>query len=364
MTSVRSAGWRVEPAFIEGTPTEPVTLLSDEQGMTQLAGEGPTAWQIPWEQVKDPRIFLSRGSYELRATIAGRTFRWRRSDNVDREEWLSLWRARGARVHTRRRTTLAPLLVMALILVATGSGGLLARTTTVHYTRAARGALDALLSPADLGTSWSTTNTSQLINLVGTPGVISNPAAAPALTGVSAIAEAAAARSFQTCLHVANASDRIYGAAGQYPAAQVTSPVYTNTADGGIQIASVSQYYATTAMVAADTREMSTRGFGRCFAASQAVLLRTVVAGPAGPIAALEHDPTSVPGVFVRGAVAPANLSSIGISHLSLVVDVITHGHLEISVVALVASPNGVPVVDRAVEAEVARLVAPSALSV
>ncbi len=363
MISLRSPGWRVDPAFVEGTPTEPVTLLADDAGLTQLAGEGPNVWQIPWAQLTDPQVVRYRRRYELVARVGGRQFRWRRSDNQDREAWIDIWAGRGADVRSPRRV-LAPLLVMILILVGVGSSAWLARPSVVHYSRAARSALGALLGPQDLGTSWSTTNTSQLINLVGPAGQVGSPAGAPALTGAAAVAEAAGARAFQSCLHVTNRVDRIYGAAGQFPVAQGASPVYTNTIDGGIQIASVTQYYASAAMVAADTREMSTKGFGHCFAESQAVLLRTVITGPSGSIPAQENDPAGVPGVFVRGGVAPADLSSVGVGKLSLVVDVITYHHLEISVVALVASPSGVTVVDRAVELEIARLIVPSALSV
>ncbi len=364
MSTLTTGGWRVEPAFVEGAPTSPVTLMSDESGLTQLAGDQPTAWQIPWSVMSTLRVFTFRRRYELVATVGGRIYRWRRSDNEGREAWIDVWRRHGGVVRASRGRVTSPLLVMALVLLAAGSSAWVARPTRATYTRAESGALAALLSPGDLGSSWSTTNTSQLINLVGTAGLVNDPATSPPLTGVAALAETAGARAFQKCLPVTNSADRIYGAAGQYPAAQVTSPVYTNTADGGVQVAAVAQYYASTAMVAADTREMARADFGSCFAESQAVLLRTVVAGPSGVTTALEHNPTTVAGVFVRGGVAPANLSSIGVSPLSLVVDVITHQHVEVSVVALVAEPAGVPLVDRVVESEIAHLLAPSALSV
>ena len=51
MSALRSEGWSVRPSFVAHGPTAPVTLLADDQGLTQLAGVFPVAWQTPWEEV-------------------------------------------------------------------------------------------------------------------------------------------------------------------------------------------------------------------------------------------------------------------------------------------------------------------------
>jgi hypothetical protein len=102
-------------------------------------------------------------------------------------------------------------------------------------------------------------------NQVYTPTTTTMPAKDSTFTKAAAL--------FQTCLGVTNATDRIYGAAGQQPDYQVSSPIFNANSLGGVQLASTSQYYKTTVMVAKDTHEMSKSNFGSCFAKSSAALV-------------------------------------------------------------------------------------------
>jgi hypothetical protein len=147
-----------------------------------------------------------------------------------------------------------------------------------------------------------------------------------------------AAGIFQTCLGVTNAKDRIYGAAGQQPDYQVSSPIFNANSSSGVELASTTQYYKTTTMVRKDTHEMSMANFGACFAKSSATL---VLSGygtsvPVGTTATSWRPVTFATG-WSRGGVVALKVPNVT-SPLQLVMVVMTKGHYEVTLSAIVGS--------------------------
>ena len=140
-----------------------------------------------------------------------------------------------------------------------------------------------------------------------------------------------------SCLGVANATDRVYGAAGQMPDYQVSSPIFSSSNFGGIQLASTSQYYATTTMVNKDVAEMSRAHFGECFARSNADL---VYSGATGSAASLTGGVTWNPVTYARGwsRGGVADLTVPGaVTPLHLVMAVAAEGHYEVTLGVIVS---------------------------
>ena len=69
--ALRSTGWSVTPSFTEHAPTSALTLLLDDTGLTQLAGEPPVAWQTPWVEMSDVELVRTRRVMRIGATVAG-----------------------------------------------------------------------------------------------------------------------------------------------------------------------------------------------------------------------------------------------------------------------------------------------------
>jgi hypothetical protein len=137
---------------------------------------------------------------------------------------------------------------------------------------------------------------------------------------------------------VTNKNDRVYGAAGQQADYQVSSPVFSTNALGGIEVASTSQYYKTTAMVTKDTREMSMKNFGECMVDSSAALVFSGLGVTnAGTPGAMNWRPATFTKGWARGGVVTMAVPGIT-SKLQLVEAVVTSGHYEITLSALVGS--------------------------
>ena len=68
---LRSEGWSVRPSFVSNGPTSPVTLLSDDAGLTQLAGEPMVAWQTPWSELTNLQLLRFAKGMALFATVGG-----------------------------------------------------------------------------------------------------------------------------------------------------------------------------------------------------------------------------------------------------------------------------------------------------
>lgn len=359
MSPVESSHWRVDPPFVDQGPTFPVTLLWDEESFTQLAGLEPVAWQTPWSEVRELALMRHRRGYVLSATIGGVRYRWHGGDPTSNDELRDMVLAHQGR-EVRRRHGLTWLVGVAV--VAASFGGLIGERRFDVATNPEVRALDAInLSVGDAGPAWSATTQSDLSYLMGTPGQVVTPVTTTTSPSSVAAKEVNfATAEFQHCLGVTNAADRIYGAAGQQPAYQVSSPILTTADEGGIQVGSIAQYYDSTTMVQRDTAEMTRPHFGACFAQSNATLVDSVVNSTLESALGVHNHP---PVTFVKGwragGYASLSLRAQGISRLTLISDELTSGHYEVTVMALATSPQrALPVIDQLVNTEMSKVAA------
>jgi hypothetical protein len=336
VTDLRSEDWAVRPPFVPNGPTSPVTLLCDDAGLTQLAGIPPVAWQTPWSEISS--LELARVSHQLLlfATIGGVRYTWRHRDLADYDAVRTLVLEHGGLVSERRRRVGIYALV-AVVVLASFAGGIAAwfnrGSSGVQELTAAR---HVNLTLNDLPSDWYKTSDTILNYLVPGPNKVytSTTTTAPAKnTNFDA-----AATAFQGCLGVSNAKDRIYGAAGQEPDYQVSSAVFNTNSLDGIELASTSQYYHSTTMVTKDTREMSMSNFGSCFATSSASIILSGL-GLAIPKSngATNWQPSTFTKGWSRGGVIDLTVPSLS-TKVHLVMVVITHGHYEVTLSAIVGS--------------------------
>ncbi len=339
MSAVASAGWSVRPPFVPHGPTEPVTLLLDDAGLTQLAGAPPIAWQTPWSELAEVELVRAGGRVGLAATVGGVRYLWRRRGTDGFDELAALVGAHGAVVR-RGRPRVALAVVAAAVLTASVAAGAVAWLVR-HGPSELASARGANLTLADLPPGWYASSEGVLSYLVPPADKVytSTTTTLPsASTSANRVFEAAASV-FQRCLGVSARRDRVYGAAGQQPDYQVSSPVFESNLAGGGEVASVAQYYRTTTMVRRDTAEMSRAGFGRCFVDSQAALMLgeegQSTQAPPGAVTWRPH--TLLSSVFARGGYVRLDVPLLSVS-LQLVVAVVTHGHYEVTLDALVPS--------------------------
>lgn len=342
MSVVRSEGWTVRPSFAPHGPTSPVTLLMDELGVTQLAGEPAVAWQTPWSEVTGLRMTTSRSGISIFALIAGVLYQWRRTQPMSRtelDEMRTILTAHGAsEVHRARRNSAWAMAVVVIVASCAGYvGGLL------HH-QGASGEIAALkhlnLNARDVASTWSSSSqsaSSLLTSLVPPPGQVQT--ADPATT-TSAPAQASpfalAAVHFQRCLNVASVDDRLFGLAGVVPRYQVSSPVFYSSELGGIQVVSTAQYYDAAPNVALDVREMSRPSFGRCFAQAAGDEL---VGATTGVTPTLSNGQNFATATFVRGWIRAGDvavtLPAVQVDHAHLVFVEEAAGHYEVTMFAL-----------------------------
>lgn len=332
--ALRSPGWSVRPSFVPHGPTTGVTLLADETGITQLAGVPDVAWQTPWGALGHVQLVRFARSMALFATAAGVRYCWRNPSLDDYEAWRELVLAHGGEVARRpRRAGVAALVVV--VLVASLAGGAVtffsrgaAANPELASARAANLRLD------DLPAGFATTTASFLEALEPPSGKVLTPTPTTEPTPTSQWGRISGL--FQSCLGVSAARDRVFGAAGQQPDYQVTSPIFRGSVDGGIDLASTSQYYRTTTMVRKDVAEMSEPAFGSCFAAVNEAMVLTYVTGSVPHVApgAAWRPVTFVPG-WSRGGEIEVTIPGVG-QPLYLVVAVIAGGHHEVTLTALV----------------------------
>jgi hypothetical protein len=137
---------------------------------------------------------------------------------------------------------------------------------------------------------------------------------------------------------VTKARDRVYGEAGQLPNYQVSSPIFNTNALDGIELASTTQYYQTTSMVDKDTSEMSKKNFGTCFAESSASLILSGF-GLKTPstFTAASWQPVTFAKGWSRAGHVTMTIPEFS-QPIQLVMVIITHGHYEVTLAALVGS--------------------------
>lgn len=332
-TTLRSEGWTVRPSFVPNGPTSPVTLLADDSGLTQLAGDPAVAWQTPWSELANPQLIRFPRGLALFATVGGVRYCWRKRNFLDVEALRTVVLAHGGTIarHRRRAGVYAIAFIVLLAALAGGIGSWLNRGSSnsgeITDVRAVN------LSLKDLPSSWFVKPASPIQYFFTPVGKIESssttlPNTNPAWRKVTTI--------FQQCLGVTNRQDRVYGAAGQLPNYQISSKSYSSQSYGGIDIESTTQYYQTTGMVHRDTQEMSKANFGACFVTSNVALFDGIVGtkSPSGNVG-VNFRPVTFEHGFVRGGEAELTLpGSTGSAHLVSVE--LTSGHYEVTMGALV----------------------------
>jgi hypothetical protein len=333
----------VRPSFAPHGPTSPVTLLFDDTGLTQLAGEPVVAWQTPWSEIAQLRFVRRRSSVTIIATIAHVIYQWRRIAPAERtslEELARVLRAHGAHEVPRARRVGA---LVAVLLVSVASfagyfGGLLspsAPSPALTEVKAVN------LSARDVAGTWgaSLSNTDSVLGaIMPTPGEVIRTDPATTTTALAASSPLALVAShFQQCVGVASGADRVYGLAGVAPNYEVSSPVFSSNDDGGINVESVAQYYDAPQNVIDDVAEMSRASFGRCFADTDADLM---VAAAQDPTPNLTSGVTYDVHTFARGWVRAGAITLsepiVGLSHDTLVMVAEASGHFEAYMAVLV----------------------------
>ncbi len=334
---LRSSGWTVRPSFVANGPTNEVTLLSDDTGLTQLTGEPAVAWQTPWPELGNLQLIRFARGMALFATANGVRYCWRRRDLGDYEAWRVIVLEHGGSVarHRRRAGAFALAIVVLLAALAGGFGSWLYSNGSSAKELADAKSIN--LTIKDFPTGWFATTSSLLDYLFPPYGQVDTSTTNPttSLPATSVFAQAAAL--FQHCIGVSNARDRVFGASGQQPDYQVSSRVFSSPSFGGIQVASTSQYYRTTTMVNHDVAEMSRPRFGSCFVSSNVALIKAGL-GVKIPTKNLGTDfqPHTFVRGWVRGGEAPIALSNSA-ETLHLVIVVVSSGHYEVTLGALVA---------------------------
>jgi len=333
-TTLRSEGWVVRPSFVANGPTEPVTLLFDEAGVTQLAGDPQVAWQTPWSEMTNIQLIRFRRKAALFATISSVRYCWRTSSLDDFDSLRQIISEHGGRVIRRKRhfgTVVTALLVVLASFTGTigsflNSGA--SKALEIANTKAINLTLKDLPSGSSLAAS------SLLSYLFAASSVVT-----PSTTTTQAPKNSAwyAIQSkFQSCMGVSNENDRVFGLAGQLPKYQVTSKAYGNSSYGGLEVISTSQYYEKTSMVQRDTRQMTSPNFGSCFvAANESILLSSLHGGKVTVPAGTSWTPLTFVKGWARGGIETLTIPTIS-TKLTLVVAVVTSGHYEVTLGGIV----------------------------
>jgi hypothetical protein len=336
LTTMRSEDWAVRPPFVVNGPTSPVTLLSDDEGLTQLAGIPSVAWQTPWSEIANLELVRISHQMLLFATIGGVRYTWRHRDQEGYDAVRTVVLEHGGIV-TERRRRVGIYALVAVVVLASFGGGIAAwfnrGSSAAQELSAAR---HVNLTLNDLPSDWYKTSPAILNYLVPGPSKVFTSTTTTAPAKDTSFDKAASV--FQTCLGVSSAKDRVYGAAGQEPDYQVSSAVYNTNALDGIELASTSQYYHSTTMVEKDTREMSMSNFGSCFATSSAdiILSGFGLTNPTSNVAT-SWQPTTFTKGWSRGGVIDFNVPTLS-TKVHLVMVVMTHGHYEVTLSAIVGS--------------------------
>jgi type II secretory pathway pseudopilin PulG len=354
--SLRSEGWTVRPSFVPYGPTSPVTLLADETGLTQLAGEPAVVWQTPWEELANIQLMRFARGMALFATAAGVRYCWRTASRRDYDQLSEILAAHGGLVVRQKRRG-AVYAVVAVVLVASLAAGIVAWFSGGSSGAKEQAAASAInLTLKDLPSTFSTIGATPLAALFpSSTSTVATTTTTTTATGTVNKKFEKIVKQFDTCMGVSNAKDRVYGTAGQVPLYQETSKFFTSSEFNGIQLASTAQYYDTNVKVHKDTAEMSEKPFGTCFVESQALILKTYAQASASSDTSA-YQPTTYERGWSRGGVTTLSLPSItGALHLVMVE--ITGGHYEVTLGALVASwPKTQPFISSLVSTLLSRM--------
>ncbi len=344
MTIVRRFhGFSVDPPVGDDRSTT-VSLGVDDDTLYEWVDDhdDPRSW--PLRDLRNWRVDRTR-SWRMIADADGVSIRWSAPHSMDCDEFTDILRAHGADVVRPRRGLRRLTVAAALLLILASLGGLLTyaltRTTTTVVTSADVGAIN--LRAQDVPDGWVELGTTDANNaltiLVGKANdVTTSSTTVPAATGVNKTIWDTATARFQTCMGTTAAKDRMFGAAGEQPALQVSGAVYGANSFGGVQMASLTQYYASTDMVGRDLREYSRASFAHCWALVNALILQGYLffdpTYARGSVPVTAWDFTTTTRGFVRTAVAEVTLP--GSSHsYALASAFAARGHYEMTFFAL-----------------------------
>jgi hypothetical protein len=336
VTNLRSEDWSVKPSFVPNGPTSPVALLIDETALTQLAGIPPVAWQTPWSELTNIELVRFSSQMALFATVGDVRYCWRHRELSDYESMRTVVLEHGG-VVTHRKRRLGIFVVVGAVVLASFAGGIAAWFTRGNPNARELADIKSVnLTLNDLPSGWYTSSTSILSYLVPPGGEVYASTTTTAPPKNSSFDKAAAI--FQSCIGISNAKDRVYGAAGQVPDYQVSSAIFNSNSLGGIELDSTAQYYHTTTMVSRDTVEMKMTKFGSCFAASSAAIILSGygLTNPGANVASNWRPATFLKG-WSSGGVVAISVPAVT-KNLQLVMAVMTSGHYEVTLNALVGS--------------------------
>ena len=125
-------GGRFDRASCRTARSTPVTLLADDDALTQLAGDPAVAWQTPWSELSNIQIVRFARSMALFATAAGVRYCWRNPSRADFEALRAIVVAHGGVVarHRRRAGVYSVAVVVLIAALAGGIGSWLFRNSS------------------------------------------------------------------------------------------------------------------------------------------------------------------------------------------------------------------------------------------
>jgi hypothetical protein len=351
-----------------GHPSDPVKLSLDEGFLTVWTGNPENVWQTPLEEVGGLEVEIAR-RLTVRATVRSTRYAFSTPRGEELDDLIDTARSAGAHIVRRRRlwAGLAAAAAASVLLASVASIAvyLAGRVGGGSSTPSASQVASINVQRSDFASGWSKDSTGLLTVLTGTPGsVVRASPKKVVLKGLNKSIWGAITNGFQGCLGVSNAADRMYGAAGQQPAIQVSGNVLGSAVDGGTEIASVTQYYSSTTMVTKDLREYSQAGFGKCWAVAASKTLEgyttdTAKAARATYVAS-SYRPVTFAHGFRSGGVATVTIPHVP-GNYHLVALFAASGHYELNLFALTGKwPAAAPVVQSALEAMLARVASPT----
>jgi hypothetical protein len=314
--------------------------LVDEHSLTQLAGPDNVAWQVPWSELHNLRLVQSLVGTTLIADADNRRFVWRTWRRREFSTVAPYVQASGGWVQRMPQPWTIVAVAFVTVLSFVGYFGALSHRSSGSATAKRLAAIN--INFTDLPGSWTTGVASVLGEVVGPPGtVVTNFSTTTTAPSSTSLYEQVVS-SFQHCMGVSNARDRMYGAAGQLPSVAVASKVFTSTVDSGVQVASYAQYYPSTRSVAKDTKEMTSPKFGACFADANANFIE---AGALSRPATVNTGVALSVATFARGFRVAGDTTLTGVSfgggleqQQRLLVAVATRGHYEVTIFELCAT--------------------------
>ena len=216
-------------------PTSPVALLIDETGAHPARGHPAVAWQTPWSEITNIELVRFAHQMALFATVGRRALLLAPQATSPTTRCCARSCSSAAAWCRTERRRAGVFVVVAVVVFASFGGGIAAWFNRgnggAQRARRREGHQPDLEGPAE---GWYKTSqtAAQLPGAAREQVYTSTTTTAPPKN--SDFDRAAAV--FQSCLGVTNAKDRVYGAAGQEPDYQVSSPIFNTNSLGGIEV--------------------------------------------------------------------------------------------------------------------------------